>query len=149
MSALHLIQELSLCLLISVCVLLSQTFEEQEIRGGNATLQMIHTEVFCAKGLSSFTRINCAISALIHLAIFLPSDLKVLSSCSFQQLHRRYSAVLQLTPHPLLSPGADIEEQVPETLSHCQPALSFAVKIVSVPRGNSQGSDCKNLQFCH
>lgn len=145
MSVLHLNQETSLCLLISLCF--AQIFSEQEIRGENVTLQMICTEVFCAKGLLGFTRINCAISALIRLATFLPSDLKVPSSCSFQQLHRGCSAVLQLSPHLLLVHGENVWEQLPETLSHCQPALSFAVQTVSVPRGNSQSNDCKNLYF--
>lgn len=102
------------------------------------TLEMIHTDVFCEKGLLSFTVISWAISASIHLAVFLPSDRKVLSSCSFQQLHRRCSAVLQLSPHLLFVHEENIQEQVPETLTHCKPALSFAVKTVSVTRGNTR-----------
>lgn len=136
------------CLFLCVFCLVSWILEEQEIMGEYVTLEMIHIEVFCEKGLLSFTRLNWAISALLHLAVFLPSDWKVPSSCSFQQLHRRCSAVLQLSPHLLFVHGENMQEQVPEILTHCQPALSFAVKTVSVPRGNSQGSGCKNLYFC-
>lgn len=84
----HLNNEISLYLLISMCVLLSKLdFGRARNKEEYVTLEMIHTDVFCEKGLLSFTVISWAISASIHLAVFLPSDRKVPISCSFQQLH--------------------------------------------------------------